>query len=305
MIKQQFPIRLAGVAMLYALGFGMPAFAQELTGPDAMPEALKDIPRAPMECRAQGAVPAEHQGGMSAIDPDFSCGQSVPDAHALLGRANAQLVDLRLPVEYAAFHIEGAINLNAEELHIKPYWKNKAVILVGTGKGEADLYRECRRLKQAGYKNVHVMRGGMATWVAYAQPVSGRAPSAASLMQLSEPELWREAQSDGSVILVDPAVSGLGRLIPGSTTLSRMDAAAISSAFKQVKKKRKHRPVSGIVLVTKPGADENLVARLQRELLPMPLWVYTGTAKAYGTALAAQKAMWKAQAQGPRTPSCG
>lgn len=280
------------------------AHAQATSG-TMMPEALKHIKRAPLACAAAApASAAGHEAGMPAIDPDFSCGASVPDVHKLLSRPDTQVVDLRLPAEFTAFHINGAVNLRAEEMHIKPYWKNKAIVLVGDGKGEADLYRECRRLKQSGYKDVRVMRGGMAGWIGYAQPVVGTAPSASSLTGLSAVDLWREVQSDGSVVLIDPALSAIKPLI-GGKVLSKMEVAAFSSTMAQVVKRRKEQPVSGIVLVTKPGADERLVARLQQEAMPLPLLVYAGTAEAYRHALATQKAVWKARAQGPKAPACG
>jgi len=135
---------------------------------------------------------------------------SPDDLKVHLDDATAIVVDVRTPIEYAAGHVPGAINLPLDE--IQDWWrslpKDKTVYLIcrtGHRSTQAAEY-----LKERGLRNLKNVTGGLQAWVARGYPLStkevppssrlGRKPAAP---ELTVPALVLPRLGGGQVALAD------------------------------------------------------------------------------------------------------
>ena len=251
-------------------------------------------------------MPAGSPAAVPQWEPDLGCGISVPELQKQLGSADLTLVDLRQKEAFEAWHINGALNLSFAELHNKPYWRNKQVVLMGNGKAERESYSECRHLKQLGYTKVKVLRGGMPAWLAQQGAVLGRVnETVPHMLRLSAAEFWLEAQNLDHLLLLSPAQKALQQELPLSTTLEQETPAAMLTLLARHRKETGAAALSGVVLVAAPDVTDEQIMRLQQAIAPMPLLVYADTREAVQRQIALQKQIWLAQARGPRQLGCG
>ncbi len=286
--------------------------AQVLSG-NKMPEALKDIKQANGVCVLDGAAAKtamQAQEGTSAAD--LTCAIAVPDALTLLGKSDTVVVDTRSTNEFASFQIEGSLNLTVSELRHKTFLRDKAIVLVGSGKAERVLYEACTDLKKNGFKQVRVLRGGLTAWLSYAQPLGGRSPSAYALGQLSPEELWAESQFDANLVLVSNTQLGIQSLLQQGILIAQDSKEEIKAMLerhqkflkKGFKNAWKGNALASLVLVTTNNASEQ-IADLRQALKPIPLLIYSDTADNFNRYMARQETVWVAQAHGPKQPKCG
>jgi rhodanese-related sulfurtransferase len=281
------------------------AVGAQMTDGNSLPQALKDIKRATGKCLRDDVALQPGTAATLASTPDLTCAATVAEVAELMGKPETSVADLRLATEFHAFHIASATNLTSAELHGKPYWRNKTLILVGDGKAEAELYRECSRLKQTGYRQVRVLQGGMSSWLSQGKPVIGRAPAATQLVRLSAAELWAESQNGLGRVLLDPAQAEMRADLPGAQVLPQTSAAALQAAVSTGKGKKKAASLALVTLVALPTLTDDQIRQLQQAVAPLPLLVYAGTRDTYVRAMASQKAIWHAQERGPKRPGCG
>lgn len=297
--------QLVIAAGLAALQCGSLVSAQVASG-NKLPEALKDVKPADGVCRRDSFSPAEDgKPAVAEVAPDFACAITAAELLPILASPNTALIDLRLGAEHQAFHIAGAMSLNTADLHSKPYWQRKTTVLIGNGKGERELYSECARLKRSGYSAVKVLRGGMASWLANNQSVSGQAPRASQLARLTASELWIESQSPANLVVLGAEMKALQNELPYSTVLPQTTGPAIKSVLERRRKELKDAPLAAVVLAVDLGMSNDDIQRLQQSLGPLPLLVYTDTREALQRHVSMQKAIWAAQARGPKQPACG
>ena len=293
-----------------AAGSASAAGAVNQPGGNRLPEALKDLPRAGTSCRNEPLAPVAQPAG-PVVRADLSCAVSVPELRNRIKQAgqNAQtaftLADLRPQAGYQAYHLDGALNLTPLDLHGKPHWRDKPLVLIGSGKGERELYSECTRLKQSGYRQVQVLRGGMAAWLAQQGAVQGRVAAQGELARLSASEFWLESQNPDNVLLLGKEQSALKRELPLAFVLAQSSAESLKSALARRQKELKNAPLAAVILAAAPGISDVQIARLQQAVAPAPLLVYADSSEALARQLATQKAMWLAQARGPKQPACG
>src|SRR5258706_3147384 len=67
----------------------------------------------------------------------------------------------------------------------------------------------------------------------------------------------------------------------------------------------KNAQLASVVLVADAELSAERMERLQQGLKPVPLLVYVETRQALNRYVATQKAVWAAQARGPKQPNCG
>lgn len=270
----------------------------------ALPEALKSIRQATGVCHKDDA-PAGLAPLAAAITPDMSCALTGAALASLQRNPDTVLLDLRQGSDFAAFHIAGALNPVLSDLHSKPYWRNKTTVLAGNGKAERELYSECARLKQLGYKDVRVLRGGLPSWLAAGQPVSGRAPAPVQAATLSAAQFWLESQNPDNLVVLGKDQAALQNDVPVSVVLPAVTAKAIGVVVLQARAAFKNAPLAAVVVATGAPLPAGQAEALQHALLPIPVLFYTEGRAVLGRQVAAQKAIWLAQARGPKLPSCG
>ncbi len=269
----------------------------------SLPSALSNIQPASSECLRKDATPqvAPKPAKMDTVRPDLACAIAPTELSGPLKRPDTLMADVRPAADYAAFHIDGAMNLTASELRSKPYLRSKTVVLIGNGQAERELYADCARLKASGFKKPKVLRGGLPVWLASGQAVLGRASDPARIGLLGPGELWAEARFDANLVLVSAERQGLLPELPSATAIPDASLATLQTAINR----RGKKPLAAVVLVTSAADGSASLADLRQGIQPIPLLAYTGTAEAYTRQLAQQNAVWAAQARGPKKPRCG
>lgn len=275
------------------------------TPPDtALPKALKDIRPAAGMCVREDAAPPQAEVKANVVKPDLSCAITPADLSRRITAPDTVLADVRTAAEYAAFHIENALNATASELAFKRFLHGKTVVLVGDGKAEQELYAACARLKSQGIKQARVLRGGLPAWLSSGQAVLGRAPDAAQLARLTPVELLAESRFNANLILVPRNRDDIRRWLPSSVLIAQESPAAIQEAVNARRKKLNNAPLASVVLVA-ADADNETIRRLIQAIGPIPLLAYSDTTDAFARQIAQQEAIGLAQAHGPKKPGCG
>lgn len=293
-----------GVAVIGLLG-GAEVRAQMTSG-DQLPEAIRGIKPAAAVCsRDDVGVKPTAASLAPEVRPDLRCALDVPAVASLRVRSDVALIDLRPSSEFQAFHIDGALNLSRSELHAKPYWRSKTAVLVGDGRAERELYVECARLHQIGYRDVHVLHGGIPQWLAQGEPVFGRAPSFGKLARLSAEALWLEARNPDNLVVLSKEQGDLEKELPFSVVLPKTTSEAIEAIIARRRRELKDAPLTAVVLATEPTITDEQIEHLRQALLSTPLLVYAGTRKSFIRQTAVQKAVWLAHERGPKRPRCG
>jgi len=276
--------------------------------PGELPKALKDIPPAAAMCRPDKVEPLDSilRGiARKELPPDLACAISAAELSPAAKRSDTVFVDTRPLSEYNQFRIDGALRMGGSELRSKSYLRGRKIVLVGDGKAERELYIACAELKRQGFKQVRLLRGGMASWLVHEQPVVGRAPAPETLIRLSAAQLWLESQFDrNAVLLADNQFTMLPDL-PFSAALGHPSLETIQAALQERRELMKNAPLASVVLVADAALSGEQMGRLQQELKPVPLLVYVDTRQALNKYVATQKAVWAAQARGPKQPNCG
>jgi rhodanese-related sulfurtransferase len=302
--KSTLHFNVVCIACIFVFLFSISSHAQVPTG-NQLPEVLKDIKAAVGTCRRDDIVSdASSMPTKTEAQPDFGCAKSSVEALSLSKQADTVLVDLRQSETYQAFHIENALNLSVTDLLNKRYWYTKTVVLIGDGKAEREMYRTCAHLKQSGYKQVYVLRGGMPQWLGYNQTVAGRPLPVQQLSNLTAAEFWLEIQHAENLILLDKRRDAMQRDLSFSVVLANTTQVDIKAVLARHSKESKAAPTA-VVLVTDSSITEEQFREYQQAILPIPLLVYSDTHAKYLNHVTVQKAIWAAQARGPKLPGCG
>lgn len=154
---------------------------------------------APTKSEAVAVEPspaAEAQSALAAIIEAQKAGASMITVSEIRsGMASAKppvVTDVRPAFKYAAEHVKGAVNLPLLEISAKAAIvlpdKAAEVIVYSANYACPNSLKASMALKDLGYTNVHVYKGGMQEWTLLALPVEGEAPSAAPAQQVQNEE---------------------------------------------------------------------------------------------------------------------
>lgn len=151
-----------------------------------------------------------------------------PDAALRRAKLGAQIVDVRRPTDFRAYHIPDSLNIPLYAVKANAFLKAEEVILVDSGPQLRELLPACRRLKAAGFKRIRVLRGGIPGWLQTGGKLDGMPPSAnigwlnpREILLEYDPRRWRV------IHVTSPQVSGAG-------PLPDADAVSLEEMTKQV-----------------------------------------------------------------------
>jgi rhodanese-related sulfurtransferase len=306
-----WPQRLTWGTLFILLACGNAQAQNPLQQGGELPEALKGIAPAGASCRRDDANDTISSLQNSATMPpakstalDLGCARAPQEIAAWLSRPETLLIDLRPPAQYQVFHVQDAINLSLSHITTKPYLRNKTLVLMGSGKAEAEVYRGCHRLKKAGYPNVFVLQGGMIAWQLAGYALQGKPPiTPDDLLRLSIAEFWKEAQaSEKNLILLEKGQEAFQTLLPDSMLLKQSTPDALRASLAGI---RQRQPLTGVLLIASPDITPNHLREMRQAAHPLPLLLYTGSKAEYSAYAAQQEAIWSAHALGPKRPKCG
>ncbi len=80
------------------------------------------------------------------------------------GKENLRIIDLRSPVEFAAYHIPGAENLSLTELMEQNFPRNETIVVYSDGGVHSA--QAVFLLWTLGHKNAFTLKGGLIAWEA-------------------------------------------------------------------------------------------------------------------------------------------
>lgn len=293
-------------AIAMSLGSGLlagPVSAQSVGTP-----ALSAINPAGGSCRrddASSSTPGAVVPAPVLVEPDLGCAITAAEARRWQEAPDTLFVDTRLPAEHAQFGIRGAVNLAALDLRTKSYLKAKRIVLFGNGKAEQEVYRACAQLKQAGFSQVRVLRGGVGMWQLAQQPLVGSAIHNGVMVGLSAAEFWQEAMFDDNVVLVSPARREVQGSLSFSVLLDQPSGDAIRAVLERRRKELKGAPLASVVLVVGKEVTRDQLNQIRQSLDPIPILVYADSQEALIQQMTRQQAVWSAHARGPKKPACG
>lgn len=275
-------------------------------GNSALPVPLQGIPRTGESCKSDTAAPRPQAPGARA-QPSLACMAPASAVQASVAGGTLTVVDARLESEFQRFHIPGALNVQPDSLLHRAALRAKPLLLVGDGKNARELYAACARLRQAGFASVRVLAGGMTGWVNEGLPVRGRAPLANELAALDAAQLWAEGQYADNLVVVTGKVAGYTDHLPYAVALDAAPPtwpASVAALLQQRRKEAGALPAAVVLVAAQPMADD-AYRQLAAAVAPAGLLVYAGTPASLAQFVASQKAVWAAQARGPKQPRCG
>jgi rhodanese-related sulfurtransferase len=290
------------IVVLCALVLAPVLHAQQ--GASALPEPLRNIPRAGESCKNELLTTATQKNALTGGSPtDLACVATSADAREL-PRSQAMVIDVRHQSEFQRYHVPGSINLPARSLAYKPALRSKEVLLMGDGRNERELYSVCGLLKQSGFLSVRVVAGGMISYLAGDLPVSGRAPASHELARIDAAQLWAEGQFAGNLLVVADRSPGYSDYLPYAVAVASATPPALAAVLDRHRREIK-KPVTAVVLVGAQISTESSYKKLAASIAPVPLLFYADSASALKNFVSAQKAIWAAHARGPKQPRCG
>lgn len=126
-------------------------------------------------------------------------------AHAL-DIGDVEVLDLRERVRFLEFHVPGARQATVAELITRPGTSSRPTIVYDGGRFRSDALQLCDRLRHAGFRQVHVVDGGIAAWAQL-----HALPEALALNRLSDADVAAALAEPGSrpVVLDDSLRSAL------------------------------------------------------------------------------------------------
>lgn len=271
----------------------------------AIPDALKAIPAVGGVCRRDDAASASADLQAYRAALDLSCAIPAQEAALLLEKSGSSLIDLRSSTDYLAWHAPDSMNLTLTEILTKPYLRDKRIVLMGSGKLEAESFHACMRLKQEGFRQVFVVRGGILGWMQQGYATQGNPPLVSDAFRMTSGELWAASQFVENRIFLDVDRASMRTLLPSATLLSTNAIDALRSAANRKADRKKTIPMLGLIFITSPEITENRIRELQQAMLPNPLLIYSGSESEYRTFVDQQKAVLSARARGPKKLGCG
>jgi hypothetical protein len=93
--------------------------------------------------------------------------------------------------------------------------------------------------------------------------------------------------------------------LPFSQVLSHTTVESIKVVLARRRKESRNAPMASLILAIAPGVTDSQIQQFQEVVMPVPLLVYADTRDALVRQIAVQKAIWAAQAHGPKKLGCG
>lgn len=242
----------------------------------------------------------------SVAQLDIGCLHSSTDLLAKWDPSRSVLFDLRTKQKFEQFHAEAAMSASETELVAKPYWRDKDVVLMGSGVDDVELSFVCTRLKREGYRNVAVLQGGALGLVRDGGKLLGTPERLSSLAKLSATDLWTLTRQPATLVLADAGRSEFLKELRGARAFPVLNEPSLKRALASsgANDRSAHSPLVAVALLLSRNVDEETLLALSKAAAPTPLLVYSDTYADYMREIAKQSAMWKAHERGPKKTPC-
>jgi rhodanese-related sulfurtransferase len=218
---------------------------------------------------------------------------------------------VRTSADARAAPIPGALTIRLTDLPTKTFLQDRPVVLIGSGRDDADLARACGELKRAGFQRVKLLRGGIRAWVTGQRPVLADAGVLQNIDLIQPSEFHRQAASAPWLVLavdvnpVDglPVAMGAAERIDAGGDSARATDAVRRRQAEIARMSAKERP-NAIVIVTRDEASATRLRDALRNGGSGDVLVLQGGMAGYRAFLAQQQSI-AAAAGKPLVRSCG
>lgn len=207
-------MRFCCILMTYLLGLGLPLAAAE----------------SPAQCSSPSTVSA--------------CEIDAAELQIWQKRQDLALIDLRSASSRRELRIPGALDYPLYALKTKSYLKNRAVLLSGDGFHRLELERGCLELRQKGFKEVKVLKGGIQRWAAAGGRVEGPKKVLSEVQTLSAADVYTEMAGRG-LLLIDVSKEAAPPVITGASRYVHLSLTEPLSQFSEQLAKRLAQELKG------------------------------------------------------------
>ena len=257
---------------------------------DSQSAAAATTPADIGQCRLEQVVPSQE---MRKLNVASVCKINAAQATGLLAKPGAILIDSRSRNEVILSRIRNSLPMSLSELRRRPDLRSASLVVIGSGKEDAALFDQCTTLREAGYKNLSVLAGGIASWQANGGEVVGEQQAVQSLSRLSARELLQRVVAKDATILLAPESKPFASLIKDAIAIPSVDAAHIAAAAQQ------GRPGMPIVVVFSTAPAHEILFTVSRSAR-VPVFSFTGKPAEFEAVVRQHLALWERSAGGQR-----
>jgi rhodanese-related sulfurtransferase len=237
------------------------------------------------------------------------CLTPAKQAVALVAKGALLVVDTRTESEFERYRIPGSMNIPLAFVKTKQFLRGRAFVLTNEGQTSAELEETCEALREAGFKQAAVLRGGLSGWKKAKGVVEGDLLAQRELDRMQPMEYAQEGAYGDWLVASVAALPGeeVTKLFPKAIALTgAKDDAGFATDLKAATAKRTRKGVDLKVLVVDDDGSriERLESRLPPELAGQVFFLEGGIA-GYRRFWSEQAAIWAALERGPKRPHCG
>lgn len=238
-----------------------------------------------------------------------SCLIPPKQAMALYKKGGLFIVDVRQASEFERYRIPGAMNIPLSFVKAKAFLKAQPFVLVDATPGSGELESACLQLREAGFKQAAVLRGGLLGWRRSGGVIEGDLLSQRGLNRMAPVEFAEEGgYADWVVVSVANAPEQeVTKLFPKAVALPHPnDDATFAAELKAAVAKRTRKGTElNVLIVDTDGSRIEKLESMTPGSLASPVLFLEGGLAGYRKFWTEQAAIWAAADRGPKRPRCG
>jgi rhodanese-related sulfurtransferase len=238
-----------------------------------------------------------------------SCLMAPKQAMALYKKGSLFVVDVRGATDFEHYRIPGAMNIPLSFVKTKAFLKAQPFVLVDASPGSGELESACQQLREAGFKQAAVLRGGLMGWRRASGTIEGDLLAQRELNRMPPVEFAEEGgYADWLVVSVASAPKDeLAKFLPKAVALPHAsDDASFAADLKTAVAKRTRKGTElNVLVVDDDGSRIEKLESLVPTGLANPVMFLEGGLAGYRKFWTEQAAIWAAADRGPKRPRCG
>lgn len=216
-----------------------------------------------------------------------------------------QIVDVRRPPEYQLSHIPGSINIPTDQIAYKRRLKTKNLLLVNQGLPQFEMGQYCQILKDKGFKNVNILKGGIHNWLSHGLKLAGVNNNTKTYDLVDVRQFFMDYEHQlVQAINIGSRTNGINRAVPSIQNLSlSLDDDAFISRIQSILNGRKN-PLKQLVLLG--TEDEYQLAKIKlKSILHSDVYFLITDLNALIEYKKKRLAINQARINGPKKSQCG
>jgi rhodanese-related sulfurtransferase len=237
------------------------------------------------------------------------CLMAPKQALALYKKGSLFVVDVRGAPDFERYRIPGAMNIPLSFVKTKPFLKAQPFVLVDANPGSGELESACQQLREAGFKQAAVLRGGLMGWRQAGGTIEGDLLAQRELNRMA-PAVFAEegGYADWLVVSVTSAPQEeLNKFLPKAIALAHPadDTRFAADLESAVAKRTRKGTQLNVLIVDDDGSRIEKLESLLPGGLTNPVMFLEGGLAGYRKFWTEQAAIWAAADRGPKRPRCG